>query len=161
METIQKAYDAIGGLTPLKGADCGELCGKICCRGDTAGMLLFPGEKKIFRKLREFTIEKIDYMDTSKANLLMCDDVCSRELRPLACRIFPVAPFVDKLGNVGARPDIRGRNMCPIWDLSRVDKDFIKAVAKAFKILSADKKALSFMRLISAEVDELERFYKK
>ena len=124
-------------------------------------MLLFPGEEKIFCKLPEFTIEKIKYMDIPKANLLMCDDVCDREVRPLACRMFPVAPSVDKAGNVSVRPDIRGRLMCPLWDLSRVDRDFIKAVATALGILSADKKTLAFLRLMSAEVDELEKFYKK
>ena len=34
-------YNTIGGLTPLD-YDCGILCGKACCKGEDAGMLLFP-----------------------------------------------------------------------------------------------------------------------
>jgi hypothetical protein len=160
-KTIQKACDAIGGLTPVSGADCGKLCGKICCKGDVSGMLLFPGEEEIFRNIPGFSIEEIEYMGVPNIKLLMCEKLCERAIRPLACRIFPVAPAVDESGNVRVRPDIRGRRMCPLWDLENVDKKFIKAVAEAFGILAANKKTLALLRLISAEIDELERFYKK
>ena len=160
-EIMYNAYEAIGNLTPIKKADCGNLCDKICCEGDEAGMLLFPGEEDIYDDIPGFTVEEIDYMETPGVNLLICDGKCERALRPFACRIFPVAPSVDKDGIVTAVPDIRGRRMCPIWDLKYVDRKFIKSVQKAFDILSENEKILSFMRLISAEIDELTRFYKK
>ena len=160
-ELIYKAYEIIGDLTPVKNADCGNLCDKICCSGDEAGMLLFPGEEYIFDGISGFRIEEIEYMDVPNIKLLLCDGECERGLRPFACRMFPVAPNVDKNGNVTPIPDIRGRRMCPIWDLEYVDKKFIKAVQKAYDLLSQNEKMLSLMRLISSEIEELNRFYKK
>jgi hypothetical protein len=160
-ELIYKAYEIIGDLTPVKNADCGNLCDKICCSGDEAGMLLFPGEEYIFDGISGFRIEEIEYMDVPGIKLLLCDGECERGLRPFACRMFPVAPNVDKNGNVAAIPDIRGRRMCPIWDLKYVDKTFIKAVKKAYDLLSQNENMLYIMRLISSEIEELNRIYKK
>lgn len=160
IKLIYKAYDLIGDLTPLK-IDCGKLCDKICCQGDDFGMLLFPGEEIIFDGIHGFKIEETEYMETPGLKLLLCDGECERNLRPLACRMFPVAPDVDINGDVSITADIRGRRMCPIWDLRHVDRNFIKAVGKAFELLAQNKIMLDFMRLISAEINELRRFYKK
>ena len=157
---IYKAYEIIGDLTPIKNADCGKLCDKICCQGDGAGMLLFPGEDVIFDGIVGFQIETIEYMDTPDVKLLLCDSECERGLRPLACRMFPVAPRVDINGSVTVCPDIRGRRMCPLWNLKDVDKTFIETVEKAFKFLAKDEKMISFLRLISSEQDKLRRIYR-
>lgn len=157
---IYGAYEIIGSLTPLKNADCGKLCGKICCKGDRAGMLLFPGEEAIFENIAGFWIEEIEYMETPGVKLLLCDGDCERSLRPLACRMFPAAPL-DKDGRIDAAPDIRGRRMCPIWDLKYADRAFVKAVKKAFGLLAENAETAAFMRLISAEQKELARFYRK
>ncbi|MCL2159148.1 MAG: hypothetical protein FWH48_07060 [Oscillospiraceae bacterium] len=159
IELIYEAYDIIGSLTPLRG-DCGTLCDKICCKGDKAGMLLFPGEESIFEGIVGFQIEEIEYMEKPGIKLLMCDGECERGLRPLNCRIFPVAPLVDENGGIDAVADIRGRRMCPIWDLKYVDRAFVRAVKKAFELLAKDSEMLAFMRLVSAEQEELIRFYK-
>jgi len=161
---IRAAYDIIGALTPLENADCGDLCGKKCCKGDAAGMLLFPGEEIILGGVDGFTIEEFEYMDVSGMRLLMCAGKCDRNFRPLACRMFPCAPDFgdfDKGGCVSVQPDIRGRRMCPVWDLSRVDKNFTGAVKKAFELLAADGDMRALMRLIAAEIAELKRFYRK
>ena len=159
---IYKAYDIIGSLTPVKGADCGKLCEKRCCKGDEAGMLLFPGEEIILAGITGFNIEKMVYMETPGINILFCDGCCKRETRPLACRIFPVAPSINKDDkDVTAVSDIRGRRMCPIYDLKYADPKFIQAVAEAFNLLAQDKSTLDFMNLISSEINELKRFYKK
>ena len=158
-ELMQEAYNAIGALTPMKNSDCGGLCGKICCEGKDAGMLLFPGEEPVFRGLRGFAVKKIRYMGVPGAKLLLCDGVCDREMRPFACRMFPVAPKIDENGGVSVQPDIRGRQMCPIWDLKKTDKAFVEAVGNAFGILAKDEAAMALMRLISAEIAELKRFF--
>ena len=156
---IYDAYNIIGNLTPIK-ADCGKLCGKACCVVEGAGMLLFPGEESILGEIRRFRIEEMEYMDAPNMKLLLCDSNCNRDFRPLACRIFPVAPkFLEKKGVIAVQPDIRGRRMCPIWDLTHVDEIFIKTVRKVFEMLAKDEKLLSFMRLISDEQYQLRRFY--
>ena len=156
---IYKAYKIIGNRTPIR-ADCGKLCGKACCKGETAGMLLFPGEDCILEGVPGFSIEETDYMETAGVKLLRCEGRCSRDTRPLSCRIFPVAPDVGEAGSVGAQPDIRGRRVCPIWDLEHVDTSFIKSVEKAFALLSEDKEMLAFMGLVSSDIKFLRRFYK-
>jgi hypothetical protein len=51
-KVYKKVYKIIGKKTPLYG-DCGLLCQKACCQGDSKdGMLLFPGEEVIFMKGR-------------------------------------------------------------------------------------------------------------
>jgi hypothetical protein len=160
-ELIYEAYRIIGELTPIKNADCGRLCDKGCCKGDKAGMLLFPGEENIFEGILGFCVEEIEYMENNGIKLLLCDGECERAIRPLACRIFPVAPLVGEDGRIDAVPDIRGRRICPIWDLKHVDKAFVRAAKRAFELLANDEKSLALMRLISAEQRELMRFYKK
>ena len=157
---IYDAYALIGTRTPIK-ADCGKLCGKACCKGDAAGMVLFPGEEFILSGVSGFYIEDIEYMDIHGIKLLLCDGKCNRDLRPLACRIFPVAPDINDSGNIGVQADIRGRRMCPIWDLEHVDKDFIESIEKVFALLGQDETMLFFLRLISAEIKSIRRFYKK
>lgn len=112
-ELIHEACIAIGKLTPLR-VDCGKLCNKQCCKGDKAGMLLFPGEEFIFDGVHGFHIEEIEYMDVSGQKLLLCDGSCNRNLRPLACRIFPCAPNIDTDNNITVEGDVRGRRMCPL-----------------------------------------------
>jgi len=160
-ELICRAYDIIGGLTPLENADCGKLCDRICCKGDGAGMLLFPGEENLFENAPGFCIEEIKYMDVPGMKLLLCDGECDRALRPLACRMFPAAPSVDDNGNAAVVPDIRGRRMCPLWDLKNAGRNFVASVGEAFVMLSRDKDMLNFMRLVSSEIEELKRFYRK
>ena len=159
---IYAAYEAIGDLTPIK-TDCGKLCDKACCKGDDAGMLLFPCEELIFEGVPGFRIHEMEYMNVPGIKLLMCDGECTRNMRPLSCRIFPVAPNIDKTGNITIQPDRRGRRLCPIWDLKNrdIDETFIESVQKAFEILAEDEAMLFFMQLLSDEQEKLRRFYKK
>jgi hypothetical protein len=157
---IYETYEIIGSHTPLK-TDCGELCGGICCKGDKAGMLLFPGEENIFAGVPGFVIEDMEYMGVSGVKLLICDGKCKRDIRPLACRIFPCIPHIGGDGGITAAADIRGRRMCPVWDLKQVEKSFIKAVRQAFLLLAKDEKQSAFMRLLSSEQDLLRKFYRK
>ncbi len=114
------AYARLSKLTPLK-SDCGDLCGKSCCKGldERAGMYLFPGEEAMFSpdmdwlaldwhlvSEREFcpswegSIEKVGFV--------VCRGTCPRDQRPLACRLFPLVaePVVAKPGV--ARPAVAG-----------------------------------------------------
>jgi hypothetical protein len=168
-ELIYNAYAVIGRRTPIR-ADCGKLCGKACCKSDKsddadkAGMLLFPGEEYIYKNYENvsgfrFRIEEIEYMDVPGIKLLICEGRCSRNLRPLSCRIFPVAPDIGDGGTIGIQADIRGRRICPIWDLEYVDKSFTAKVEKAFALLAENDEMLSFMRLISSDVKFIRSFF--
>ena len=153
---MEQAYAIIGDSTPVR-ADCGKLCGKACCDGDEdIGMLLFPGEAVMLSRIPYFEVSRIDYMD-EKTWFLACNSPCDRDLRPLACRIFPLAPHVDEQGHVTALPDPRGKRMCPLADGKYLDKSFRRRVEKAFQLLAGDPKMLAFMRLLSEELEDLRK----
>lgn len=154
---VKRANEIIGDATPIP-ADCGKLCDAACCKGDETGMLLFPGEAARLANVEGFKISRIKYMD-GRAWLLICDGTCDRDTRPLSCRIFPLAPHVSEDNKVTAIPDPRARRMCPLATGEHLDKRFTKRVGKAFDLLSQEPKMLGFMRRISTELDELQRFF--
>ena len=154
-EKYIKMYDKIsrimGELTPLK-ADCGRLCGGACCKGDEdTGMRLFPFEETTLPvKVTE-----------SGVRLVVCNGICNRQERPLACKIFPFFPVVDDRGKVYIESDIRAKRLCPILTHSDeiiFDKRFFKAVKRVGKILAKDEVCLEFLRESTEEIDTYAEF---
>ena len=113
----KRAYRIIGDETPLGDADCGKLCGKICCRqifeDDENGMLLYPGEEAMYEDAPGWMhLKKVNYRDNETTlndnqsalfdekkckptYLLICNGKCDRDRRPLACRVFPLIPVFN------------------------------------------------------------------
>lgn len=146
-----KAKGVIGDHTPLK-VDCGQLCDCACCKGDDeTGMILFPHEKT------EFSIK------VGKGyELAVCDGSCQRSNRPLSCMIFPFFPCIDKDGNIEAKPDLRGKFICPMlshMDEIRFDRVFLRRVARLGRILSRDGECRELMVKISEEIKLAENWY--
>ena len=163
-ELYEKVYDILDKVTPLKSA-CGALCDKACCKSpdDDAGMYLFPGEEVMYPDVPSWLkIEPSDftYGNNEPVLIAICSDACQRELRPLACRIFPLTPYMNRNGVLDLRIDPRAVPMCP---LARqpvsypLDEDFVDAVSKAFRLLAKDKEILSFISAVSGLIDEQER----
>ena len=155
---IERAYALLEDLTPLT-TDCGAVCGGRCCResADSEGMLLFPGEEILLADAG-YTIRPAE-----GGYLLTCDGTCDRTLRPLACRIFPLCPILTEEGRIKAVYDPRGYRMCPlVRECAHVplDRDFVRAVRRAGRILMADPACAAFLRLQSEEIAELNRLLK-
>lgn len=162
-------YRLFDNQTPVK-SDCGKLCNKACCNVPDCGMYLFPGEKKVFELLKPkwANIEKSDlyyvYND-KKVNvpIISCNGYCDRYQRPLACRIFPKTPYLDKSGKLSIITDPRAKSICP---LAKYDDDiqyndlFIKNIERAFGILSSNKEVYTFLDTYSRQLDEYLRFFK-
>ena len=94
LAALQKAArEKLAGFTPLR-RDCGTLCAGACCRPDEAGrggMALYPGEASLYQRLPDgFSIHRD--VPGAPHGLLVCGGSCSREDRPLACRLFPLMP---------------------------------------------------------------------
>ena len=136
LEAVVAARALLAGKTPLK-KDCGRSCGAACCQSDEdgqGGMLLFPGEDALYDALPEgFRIERNDQV-LPGAKLLICPGDCSRDARPLACRLFPLLPARD-----GPVPDQRAWAVCPLmrFGLRGMDPAFVQAVREAGEILYA------------------------
>ena len=141
-ELILKAYEIIGDLTPLK-TNCGRLCNAVCCKGDDeTGMLLFPGEEKLYQNTSEFKIVNTDY----NMPLILCSGKCARNTRPMSCRIFPLA-IVNKSGIMRVVVDPRSRPLCPLYRTAcnnRLNPQFVSAVKKAGKILFESDRIKTF-----------------
>ena len=155
---LERAYALLEDITPLT-TDCGAVCDGRCCResADSEGMLLFPGEEALLADT-DFTIRPAE-----GGYLLTCDGTCDRTKRPLACRMFPLFPILTEEGRIQAVYDPRGFRMCPlVRECAHVplDRDFVRAVRRAGRVLAEDSACAAFLRLQSEEITELNRLLK-
>ncbi len=144
--TIKKAYEFFERVTPLY-YDCGKICGAKCCGGsDKDGMLLFPGEETFFENNSEFSVyyeAKYDCM------AVRCKGICSRNERPLSCRIFPFFLY-NNSGKISVAPDIRAIDFCPILiNKEEVDKKFLRTLRVVAKLFEQDTDICSFLKKIT------------
>lgn len=162
-ETLYKmVYRLLEDVTPLP-ADCGKLCGGACCEDNEAGtgMYLYPFEINMFEEEPAWctltrTLER--YNEKDHLILLECDGTCDRTLRPLACRIFPLAPYV-KDGKLSIVVDPRAKGLCPLATGIRMedyDPLFLENVEKVCRILYKFKECREFMEFQSRLMDEWE-----
>jgi hypothetical protein len=148
---IESAYELIAGLTPLK-SDCGMLCDSACCKS-RGYMVLFPNEKELMDKHFDVSVKQLpNYGAVYSA---VCEGNCNRQIRPLSCRIFPLAPKVID-GMVYVRLDPRARNVCPLSHKSilSLDSEFINTIKKMFNMLYKDDEIKRFIGAISDIADE-------
>ena len=162
-------YRLFDEVTPIR-ADCGKLCDKSCCKGDDAGMYLFPGERAVYKLLNpdwaeidksEFTYEYGG--KTKKVPIIFCKGVCDRYQRPLACRIFPLTPYLKKDGRIEIIIDPRAKAICPLskgLTLEEFDYKFVKNIKKAFTLLMKNDEIKAYMYAYSEYIDEYRRFFK-
>ncbi|MBQ8556804.1 MAG: hypothetical protein IJ438_13175 [Clostridia bacterium] len=158
-ETIKQARDMLRDVTPLR-TDCGMTCGGACCMslpGEMTGMLLFPGEEAYYVGREGYAMT-----DTGHGMLLTCDGQCSREDRPLSCRLFPLLPLLRADG-VKVATDLRARAVCP---LAKQGKDallpeFVAAVRRAGQLLVQDEAQAAFLLRLTRNQDELKALRKQ
>ena len=162
-------YKLFDNVTPVP-VDCGELCNKACCKGEDSGMLLFPGEEDVFSLLNPdwITVDKTDltYEYDGKqyaVPIAMCKGECDRYQRPLACRIFPLTPYLNDKGGIDVIVDPRGKGICPMakaFYIEDFDGEFVNNIKKAFILLAKNKRVRAFLKAYSDYLDEFKRFYK-
>ena len=158
---IYRLFDTV---TPVP-VDCGNLCDKACCRGEDSGMLLFPGEEQVYKLLNPdwIEIEKTDFNGkTYTVPIALCKGTCNRYERPLACRIFPLTPYMDADGRINVIVDPRGKGVCPMakaFYLDDFDAKFVRNIEKAFRLLAKNKQIKAFLKSYSEYIDEFKRFY--
>jgi hypothetical protein len=153
----KKAYRLLKDSTPLK-FDCGLLCRSKCCSGDgDMGMYIYPGEEVMFKDHEDFLCIKQDKLRDTDVLFAVCDGKCSRRYRPLSCRIFPFAPYIDDSGRLTVIEDPRAKYICPLllesMDL-KIESAFKRNVLYAFRALIRDDEIRRFIRLFSCALDE-------
>ena len=151
------AYAHLGNITPIP-ADCGRLCGAKCCSGsDDSGMILFPGEREFLSATSFLKIEKRD-MHGVAVDFAVCSGRCRRILRPLSCRVFPLAPFWDG-EKLEILPDPRARFICPLLEAtSCISEEFVRAAKAAFSVLTEDAEISQMLIAYTAMLREYADF---
>ena len=151
-------YSLLDDVTPLK-ADCGALCDGACCKGDDAGMYLFPHEEVMYSG-REKWMEIYDsevLLRGEPLKILVCKGKCDRRKRPLSCRIFPL--FAGDNGTVEI--DKRANAMCPLAqgkiELTDFNPEFVENVGKVFKMLSKIKITKEFIEINKEIIEDYKK----
>ena len=164
LEAVKAARDLLENVTPLP-TDCGAFCSAACCKDDpdyeTSGMLLFPGEEALYdnpaAKMWMALSPSGLAHEGKPVPLLSCKLPCPRRMRPLACRLFPLTPYVkgDKLT---VRIDVRARPVCPLCDsgLAGLSPEFVSAVKQALRILWAQPEQRVYLRTLTEHLKEYE-----
>lgn len=159
-EHITRARDLLRTLTPLN-SDCGRYCGGACCASDSEdeqGMLLFPGEERLYSDCEWAKVLPARFLGLDDARMLVCRGECPRDERPLACRLFPIAPrLID--GKCAARLDRRAFGVCPLtgYGIQALSGEFIRTCEQVFDLLCEDEDCLRYISAWSYLMDEYER----
>lgn len=171
----RKCHALLDNVTPLL-TDCGFLCDARCCKGGSNdGMLLFPGEESLLLETAEpgsipgerrgwrLTDSNIQVPDTHEpVKLLVCNGRCDRRFRPMACRMFPLLPWLDRQGRVRIRPDLRAYATCPLLsgtDAPPVQPAFAEAVREAFEEACRLPGTRFLLEALNEETSLLRKFY--
>ena len=95
--------------------------------------------------------------------LLICPGKCSRENRPLACRVFPLVPCLKEDGGVDVCTDERSRAICPLARQGKKGMDplFAEAVRDVGKMLIQDPEQKAFLLRLTEEQEELKALRKQ
>jgi len=124
-------------------------------------MLLFPGEAEALAGVR-FLRFMSRTLNDRPVTMAVCRGRCIRARRPLACRIYPLAPRLRD-GILTVAPDPRARNGCPLLDPSAgnsIAPAFVQAVTDAFQALRRDPVTDAFLADYTAVLEKYERFLK-
>lgn len=154
----KKAYKSLEKITPLY-FDCGQLCSNKCCKQGSEGMYLFPYESEyLYGKTNSQIIHTNNGFD-----LLLCKGECERSTRPLACRIFPMFPYLDEKGNLEVKFDLRAKSICPLQytDIPEItiEKKFTRHIKRVFKSLTKYSLFYDYCRKLTDEINFLKKFY--
>lgn len=106
-------------------------------------------------KIEKFSGE-VEHFAGKKPLLLNCRGKCHREKRPLSCRLFPLAPYMDREGKLKVILDDDALFLCPLvreGDLGLLDPSFCDAVLKVWEELLKDQTLSDAVREYSARVD--------
>ncbi|MCL6591693.1 MAG: hypothetical protein K6U80_17285 [Firmicutes bacterium] len=156
-----KAYNQFARITPLK-FDCGALCKRACCRGleENSGMWLFPGEEELLMQEPSFKIRPtgLNLKNGRPLQWLICPGECVRIIRPLACRFFPLSPYLNPKGILTAIVDPRSKSLCPLaCEPERLQKEFIQTANRVCRQLAREPEILEFIEILTAQIEDYRK----
>ena len=160
VDFYSRLYQRLNNITPLR-TDCGKLCRQACCQNTEAdlGMYLFPGEETVLQHVGFLQIEPTElyYQPQKKVFFASCQGHCERSTRPLACRIFPLTPYITAKDLLIVKYDPRAYNLCPLaenYQRSDLNSHFVRAVRQVGQMLVENADTKLFLKWLSALLDE-------
>ncbi|MBQ6388753.1 MAG: hypothetical protein IJH90_03870 [Mogibacterium sp.] len=151
--TYRAIYRLLDRVSPVP-FDCGTICGSACCTAadydDEVGILLLPGEEKIHDRHADWldwsvlSTDEFEFPDSWHGNVyfVRCKTppLCPRQLRPIQCRTFPLAPHITEDGELQLiYNDADLPYCCPmIEEETELDPRFIQATYTVWKHLIRD-----------------------
>ena len=156
---------------PAADLDCGTLCGAACCRQDPeseeeCGIYLLPGEASMHDRSDPWLTWSADNAEeydfpvswTGTVDFVRCGGPghCRRELRPIQCRTFPLAPHLTEDGElVMILCDIPLPYSCPLlYEPERLLPEFVENALSAWKLLIGEPLIRDLVELDSRARDE-------
>ncbi len=169
--TLQKQdFERVYSLldTPAMEGNCGDLCGAKCCQEyePGVGMYLIPGEECMLEGTEDWLTWKYhlakdhDFPPEWKGQVqfVMCNAICPRDRRPIQCRTFPLAPYLDEDGVLDMKLDtLTGSLICPLVrhpDKHALRPEFVKRAKEAWQVLLKDPLVRADVFLQSRRMDE-------
>ena len=117
-------------------------------------MLLLPGEEALIRHAHGFTVGK----SAEGRTYAVCEGTCRRKERPFACRIYPLVLW-KKEDKLYVTIDPRAKYRCPLLKAREyIDRDFVRALRRAGKILMDDPEGSAFLDMLAEELEAYRRF---
>ena len=157
----QESQESFCQADPEGRSENAMTCGEVSDEA-ALGLYLLPGEEKLFTGHEDWLewtweyAEDYEFPDSwhGKVYFLKClkAPFCQRELRPLQCRVFPLAPHLDSCGQLhmiyqsGQLP-----YKCPlIHEKIQLNEDFLKANYTVWKHLLRDPLISDLVEMDSA-----------
>ena len=167
--TFRAIYRLLDRVSPVP-FDCGMICGSACCTAvsdEDMGIYLLLGEEKIHDRNADWltwntqSTDEYDFPPSwhGKVNWIRCSDPphCRREMRPVQCRTFPLAPHITDDGCLCLiYNDDDLPYCCPmIEDETELDPDFIQATLTVWKHLIRDPLIYDLVKMDSEGRDNV------
>lgn len=175
-EVYRRIYEMTDNLSPVEG-DCGKMCAMVCCRPEAFDtdegpcIYMLPGEEVVFdgrpgglKLIREDAAEHelpASWGDT--VITAQCEGAgnCVRSCRPIQCRTYPLAPHINKKGELELiYSDIRTPYTCPlIYEKRNLTDDFIQNTYKAWEMLTQYRAIRDLVISDSRKRNRLRKIY--
>lgn len=171
----RQVYELTDAVSPLEG-DCGKICAGVCCRAEAfdssrgSCIYLLPGEEKVFEEppkglklIREDSREHdLPASWGGTVTTAQCDgpENCVRGCRPMQCRTYPLAPHINKKGELELiYSDAETPYTCPlIYEKKELSDDFLKNTYEAWEILTG---YAAIRDLVVMDSNKRNRYWKK
>lgn len=123
-------------------------------------MWLFPGEEELLIQETSFKIQPtgLKLKNGRPLQWLICAGECVRRIRPLACRLFPLTPYLNQKGILTTIIDPRSKSLCPLaQEPERLQREFIQTANRVCRQLAREPEILEFIEILTTQIEDYRK----